>query len=236
MIRHLFIAALRNMAANRLLSAIAIMGLAIGFTGAILMALVIRNQLTYDDFIPGHERIYLGITEVTQSGTRPWIIDRTHRLFADLLKLNIPEIESATRLMLTDQVIGGDVVFKRGEVVAGEKLYWADPNVFDVLPLPVLHGDLATALRYPDGLVLPRAAARKYFGRDDVVGQIVQLNGHRMTVRAVIEDLPANDTELETGIFASNLAPFLGFTSYKPSAHPPGHFSTADRRSPTSAK
>ena len=227
MIRHILIAAWRNMAANRLISAIAILGLVVGFTGAILMALVVRKQLTYDNFIPGHERIYLGITEGTVPGMPPWIIDRTHRQFADLLSLNIPGIESATRLMLTDQIAGGDVVFRRDDVTGGEKIYWADPNVFDVLPLPVLHGDLKTALHRPDGLVLPRAAARKYFGHDDVVGETVQLNGRPMTVRAVIEDLPANATQLETGIFASIQAPFLGFTAYKPRAPGTG-FTPAD--------
>ena len=34
-------------------------GLAIGIAATILMALVIRNELTYDRFLPGHERTYL---------------------------------------------------------------------------------------------------------------------------------------------------------------------------------
>ena len=54
MIRHLLIAAFRNMAANRLLSAISIMGLAVGIAVAILMGLVVRNQMRFDHFIPGH--------------------------------------------------------------------------------------------------------------------------------------------------------------------------------------
>ena len=50
MFRHYLIAAWRNMAANKLLSAIAILGLAAGIAAAILMALVIRNQMSFDAF------------------------------------------------------------------------------------------------------------------------------------------------------------------------------------------
>ena len=57
MIRHYLIAALRNMAANKLITAIAILGLAVGMTVALLMTLVVRNQLSFDHFIPNNERI-----------------------------------------------------------------------------------------------------------------------------------------------------------------------------------
>ncbi|HTU59663.1 MAG TPA: FtsX-like permease family protein, partial [Polyangiales bacterium] len=69
----------------------------------------------------------------------------------------------------------------------------------------VVAGDLQQALRRPDGLVLPRSLARKYFGRDAPLGATLQLNGTPMTVTAVLEDLPAHATDLETGLFASGL-------------------------------
>jgi putative ABC transport system permease protein len=69
-------------------------------------------------------------------------------------------------------------------------------------------------LRRPDGLVLDRSAARRYFGRDDAVGATLQLRTaadralHAMVVMAVIEDLPAADTTFQSGIFAAGLAAF----------------------------
>ena len=210
MIRHILIAAWRNMAANRLISAIAILGLAVGIAAALLMALVVRNQLTYDHFIPGHERTYLVVSQLTGPAQPTSYFDSTSSQAAALLKLNLPEIENTTRLMLPPWNLAGEsaVTLKRDQITADETIYWADPNVFDVLPLPVFRGDLASALRRPDGIVLPRAKARKYFGRDDVVGQAILVNGHPMTVRAVIEDLPANGTSLKSGIFASGMASF----------------------------
>jgi putative ABC transport system permease protein len=210
MIRHILIAAWRNMMANRLISAIAIVGLAVGIAAALLMALVVRNQMTFDHFIPGHERTYLVVSRIPSPRWPVSYHDDSPLDVAALLKQNFPEVENSTRLMLPPWNLAGKsvVTLKQDRAVADEAIYWADPNVFDVLPLPVFQGDLTSALRRPDGIVLPRATSRKYFGRDDAVGRIILVNGHPMTVRAVIEDLPANATSLQSGIFASGLASF----------------------------
>ena len=112
---------------------------------------------------------------------------------------------------------------RHGQVEAKEYIYWADPNAFDVLALPVFGGHLKDALSRPDSIVLTRAIARKYFGRDDPIGGSILLgNEHSMTVTAVIEDLPVNGTELESGIFASAVASYSPLTqedndpSYRP--------------------
>jgi putative ABC transport system permease protein len=219
MLKHILIAAWRNMMANRLISAIAILGLAVGIAAALLMALVVRNQMSFDSFIPDYQRTYLVLSRPTliteQIRTNracekiSWSCYTTGAKTAALLRLNVPEIEGVTRL-----APNGDVSFRatpvkvtRGDAAGWEKLFWADPNFFDILRMPPLHGDLATALARPDGIVLPRALAEKYFGRDDVIGQILQVDGRPMVVRAVIQDLPPNATEFESGIYASALTP-----------------------------
>ena len=62
------IAAWRNMMANRLISAIAILGLSVGIAAALLMGLVVRNQMTFDHFIPGYARTYAGISGLSLPG------------------------------------------------------------------------------------------------------------------------------------------------------------------------
>ena len=44
-----------------------------------------------------------------------------------------------------------------------------------MLPFPAVAGDLAAALDAPDGLVITRAIARKYFGDENPLGQSLQL-------------------------------------------------------------
>ncbi len=206
MLRNYLASALRYLARNRLYSAISVFGLAIGLCGALLAMLVVRNQLTQDRFIPGYEQVYLAATMTRTAGGVVDYSRPTDGRIAALMKAQFPAVQSAVRLVVEN---GG---LQRGERAAGEVIAWVDPDFFDVAQFPVVAGDLATALRRPDGLVLDRDTARRYFGRDDPIGESLQLRSaasrelHAMTVTAVIEDLPAGGTSFQTGIFGSGLA------------------------------
>ena len=58
MFRSYLAAALRNLARNRLYAGINIVGLSVGFATALLIALFVRHEVTFDSFIPGYEHIY----------------------------------------------------------------------------------------------------------------------------------------------------------------------------------
>lgn len=206
MLRHYLAAALRNLVRSRLYSSISVAGLGIGLCGALLALLVVRNQLTQDRFIAGYEHLYLAAT-ITQ--TPGGVVDYsrpTDGRVAALLKENFPAVRQAVRLVIEN---GG---LQKGDNAADEPIYWVDPDFFDVVRFPVVAGDLATALRRPDGLVLDRRTAHRYFGRDDPVGESLQLRSaasrqqYAMTVTAVIEDLPSGGTSFQAGVFGSGLA------------------------------
>jgi putative ABC transport system permease protein len=59
MFRSYIVAALRNLARNRLYAAINIIGLAVGFAAAILIALFVRDELSFDRFWPDYQRVYM---------------------------------------------------------------------------------------------------------------------------------------------------------------------------------
>jgi putative ABC transport system permease protein len=201
--RNYFMATVRNMARNRLYSGIGIFGLAVGLCAALLTGLVIRSELTRDRFIPGYERTYVAAAALLPHGHPPVYMMESPSFFAGLLRLKFSDIGAVTR------IAAEPVRLRHGEIEAREVLYWADPNAFELLPLPTLAGDLQTALRRPDAIVLNRSMARKYFGRDAPLGETLLLDGlHPATVTAVIEDLPINGTQFETGIFASGLAAY----------------------------
>ena len=207
MIRHFFIASLRNLAANRVQSAIAIAGLSIGIAAALLIGLFIRSQLTLDQFIPGYDRLYVALNvpifdpataaKAARAGIRPMHTPADFRT-APVARLNIPELD-ATYLPSDSRV------FHRGQVTAREDMFWGDSHAFTVLQLPALYGDLTKAMDRPDGIVLTRNTARKYFGRDDVVGQIINMDDRPMTVMAVLKD--QQGTTSFDGNFASALSP-----------------------------
>lgn len=192
----------RNWKRHPIVSFASIMGLVVAFTAAILIAASVQDDLSYDRFIPGHEDVYLMAGTVRLPGRKPLRIQRTPLELAKPMKERFPDIQSVARIRPMP------IAARNGDVEDNETIYWADPDLFDVLPLPVYAGDLKNALRRPDGIVLSRRLARKYFGRDDVVGERLEFDRKfPVTVMAVIEDLPP-DSHLKTDLFGSSLARF----------------------------
>ncbi|THD78286.1 MAG: FtsX-like permease family protein [Phenylobacterium sp.] len=202
MFRNYLAAALRNLVRNRLYAGVTIFGLTVAFASAILIGLYLRHELTYDRFIPGHERVFL-ITETYATRAKPpFKLDDSSATLAGELKLAIPQIEYTARIANA----GFPPSIRHGDVSTSERYFnWTDPDFFKVMPLPVVAGDPATALEAPDALVLSRSAARKYFGRDAPIGGRLLVDGQAMRVAAVIEDLPSN-SHLTGEVFASSLA------------------------------
>ena len=212
MFRNFLAATLRNFARNKFYTSINIIGLAVGLAAAILIALFIRNELSFDRFLPGYERTYL-LTETLAIGNEPIIwTPMSQPLAAARLKLDFPAIEAVARLVPVESAV------RQGDLEATEKVYWADPNLFDVLPLAATAGDLRSALAQPNGIVLTRRLARKYFHDDAPLGQTLEIDRqHVMQVTAVLADLPSN-THLDTEIIASGRASFS--TVADADAHP----------------
>ncbi|QJW91462.1 FtsX-like permease family protein [Spirosoma taeanense] len=73
---------------------------------------------------------------------------------------------------------------------------YADGSFFTLFSFPVLRGRAAAALNQPNTVAISATQARKYFGNDEPVGQILTLNNQfgqtPYTVSAVYADMPAN--------------------------------------------
>lgn len=211
MFKNYLAAALRNLVRNRLYAVINIAGLAVGFAAALLIALFIRDELSFEEWMPGSERTFIVRSEY-EGAMGSLAFDRSEVRMAEWLRSDFSSIESAARLSKTPIAQPPIAGIRHGDVEGNERLYWADPNIFSVLPLPAVAGDLTAALERPDGIVLTRRMARKYFGRDDPIGETIELDRqHSMTVTAVLADLPS-DTHLNFDFLASGKAAFSDLT------------------------
>jgi putative ABC transport system permease protein len=215
MLRNYLTTALRNLVRNRLYAAITILGLAVAFAVAILVGQFVRGEFSYDRWIPGHERIYKIEASIQPVGQKAVIIDSTPAVGPQL------SVAGAGIVTVARMTNNGPLVRRaQGEPPTAEPaLYWADPDIFRVLPLPPLAGDLPTALERPDTLVLTRRMARKYFGRDAPIGATLLVEGagdlayHPMRVTAVLKDLPPN-TNIGAEIFASGRSTYSYLTLF----------------------
>jgi putative ABC transport system permease protein len=179
------------------LSAIAVAGLAVGLAGALMLALVARNALGFNSFVPDRDRTYLAISILGGEGMAPMVDDGTNHAAAALIRANMPDVEAVGRLFPAEAALR-----RNGEALP-TKIYWADPEIFDVLRLPVVAGRPKAALDRPDGLVMTQSEAVRHFGRTNAVGAVIDVDGTPMVLRAVIADLPPGMSDLDRGVFAS---------------------------------
>jgi putative ABC transport system permease protein len=196
-------AALGDLTRNKTYAVISVLGLAVGIAAALLMAVLLRNHYSYEHFMRGHRATYIMVTALLPAGRPPGYADTSNALVAGLLRARFSEVTASTRLA------SQEVKLRSSAGDLEETVYWADPNAFELLELPVHVGNLRSALARTDAIVLSRSKARKYFGTDTVIGRTLLLSGqHPMTVTAVIEDLPVNGTMLATDVFAAGHAAF----------------------------
>ena len=124
---------------------------------------------------------------VQPTGGAPQIDDSADFFMAERLKTDYPEVAMTARVSVQYASV------RRGELEIPEGIFFADPDFFRMMPFPAVAGDLAAALDAPDGLVITRAIARRYFGDKNPLGQTLEVNRSvPLRVLALIDDLPGN--------------------------------------------
>ena len=228
MFRNYLATALNNLGRNGLYAAISILGLAVAFTAAILIAQFVRGEFSYDRWLPGYQQVYKLTDKFAQPGQASGPDnDATQAAIAGQLRNAMPHVITA-RLMESLP----PVRHRPADAVVTERNFaWVDPTIFRVFPLPALSGDLSTALDQPDTVVITRTMARKYFGRDLPIGDTLQVQTtdaapgkdpsapgvptwHSLRVTAVLKDLPSN-TNLTTEVYASGKGSYTSLSQFE---------------------
>ncbi len=188
MIKNYFKIAFRNLWGHKAFSFINIMGLAVGMTACFLIYLYVNFELSYDAFNTKANRIYRIVvdiktpTEVINAGGPSWAVPPN-------AKEEFPEIESFVR------VSGESLLVRKGDVKFQEdNALYADSALFQVFDFKLLKGNIKTALKDQMSVVFSETAAKKYFGKEDPVGQTLLLTGDAIPakVTGIMQDIPEN--------------------------------------------
>lgn len=187
MIRNYLKTALRHTARNKAYSLINIAGLAIGMACCILIAQYVAYELSYDNYHLEGDRIFR-VAQDGQSQQERRIGAVTSAPMAPALKEDYPQIEYAARMMRV-----GNLLVKRDEKVFYEERCWfAETDLPRILTISFLEGDSQTALERPMTVVISQRLARKYFGDESPIGQILDIQGFDCEVTGVLANCPQN--------------------------------------------
>lgn len=194
------LSAWRNIFKHSLFSAINIIGLAIGLAACILIALFVRDELSFDKFWTKADTIYRTHIAFFAPGRNPMHIATTPGPIVHALKKDYPEIEYASRITLREPTV---II---GENYFVDYLGLVDADFLDIFELEVISGSLDDALNSVNNIILNETLATKYFGTTDAVGEILTLDfdiyKRDYRVAAVIIDMKEN-SQIRANAFIS---------------------------------
>jgi len=178
-------------------SVVKIGGFAFGIAACLLIALFIKDELSYDNQYPNADRIYRIIGSIPVDGqVQKWTSFPAP--MAGVIKKDFPEVEKSGRLMPNSLFPGAG----SNEVRTADKIEsnhedgfaYADQETFDIFSLPLVYGDSKHALTQPNSIVIAKSKADKYFPGQNPIGKVLYLNNNLTqphTVTGVMLDIPS---------------------------------------------
>ena len=171
-------------------SSINIIGLAIGLSAVILIALFIKDEISYDRFhTKGENIVRLTYRLETPNSTR--LGAKLPFPTKAVLMEEYPEVIDVARFYNW----GGDTPLLEygNHKYTEEGIYFAETDVFKVFDFEFVSGDPKSALQDPRSIILTQRIAKKYFGNEDPMGKVMRYkNEDDLIVTAVLEDIPDN--------------------------------------------
>ena len=197
MIRNFFSITLRNIAKSKGFTLINITGMAVGLAASLLILLWVQDELSFEKYNKSAKNIFRVEEDQFYSGER-YHVTVTPYPSGPVWMQKIPEIKEQTRLNLwLPRVLfrNEDKVFFENSIIA------ADSGFLKMFTLPLLRGDVVTALRAPHSLIISEKLAKKYFGDENPLGKTMTLeNKYQFTITGVIKNLPKNSMFTFEGI------------------------------------
>lgn len=222
MIRKNIVLALRLIRKDRSFSAINIFGLSISMAVCILIFHYAQFELSYDRQYKDAERIYRVAATFYDGDQLRYTSAQCSPKLASILKEQLTEVETTGRLLphfwfncvLSYTQNGEAKIFNE------DKLYYADQEYLSLFHPTLLRGDAGKALTKPFSIVLSASAAKKYFGDENPVGNVLHLKGsgdeNDYTVTGIMTDPPYNshmDAEILLSENSINDRSAFGFQS-----------------------
>lgn len=203
MLFNYFKTAVRDLKKNRLFSAINIFGVGIGIAAFLVIIQFVLFERSYDSFhenAAGIYRIPFSWDPIAKS-TIDQVYASNVPALGPALKNDFPEVKEYARLFDVHTIVPYCIITHVNE--AGNKIsfneengYYADPGFLKMFSFPLTSGDAASALTEPKSVILSESMARRYFGTQNPVGKMLEVNNEEpsgsYTVRGVFADVPAN--------------------------------------------
>lgn len=190
MLKNYILLAWRNILRYRFYSAVNIIGLAVGILFVFLIGAYVWSEHLVNKNLRNAKNQYFLRSEWKDPNMGMDII--TLGPLAKQLKETYPSL--VKNYYRWDGITS---VISKGDKHLREGIQLGDSTLLLMYGFELLHGDVRTALVKPFSVVLSRQMARKYFGREDVVGETISIQSfsganREFAVTGVLKDVTQN--------------------------------------------
>ena len=178
----------RNFKKQKTVGLLNICSLSLGIMVSTIIGLWAINELSFDNFHKEGDGIYRVIMHATLNDT-PTKISTTFKPLGEEAGEKQPQIKEMLRLAINSEELRINSVYQSEVYVIA-----CDNNFFTFFTFPLKGGNPETIFSSPDVVVVSERAAVKYFSGEDVIGQIININGTDFTIGGIMEDMPRNSS------------------------------------------
>lgn len=198
MFENYLLVATRNLFKRKLYSFINIFGLALGMAVCLVILKYVDFELSYDSYHTNANAVYrVNSTWYQNNEDRGTGIISGYAL-GPALQSEVPGVKTYVR---THPMYGGSVLTYEREnnpsVFHEESIQLVDSTFFEVFTCQSVEGNLKTALKKPNSIVITEKIATRYFKEDeDPLGKMIQVSGGwcdgAYEITAVLKNIPEN--------------------------------------------
>ena len=218
MLKNYFKVAWRNICKRPLYSSLNIIGLSTGILFTLLIGAYVWNELQVNKKLLNTKNQFILTSKWKDPNIGPDLT--TLAPLSKILKEEYPNL--VANYYRWDGITS---VVSKGEKHFRENIQLGDSTFISMYGFELLYGDPGTALINPYSVVITKDAAVKYFGKTNVVGELIAIQSfsgtqHDFSITGVLKDVPENsvtmlnDANHNTFFIPTNTAAYFGRLSF----------------------
>lgn len=193
MFKNYFKTALRNILRHRGSTILNISGLTLGITASLVLFLMVQHISGFDNFHSKRHRIYR-VVSISQGNQGVDYQPGVPSVLPDAFKADFPEAEEVVFTSYRDNSLV-TIPQPRGEEKKFQEksgIVYTEPNFFRIFDRAILMGNAAKGLDDPNEAVISKSWAKRYFGKEDAIGEVLKFADTEYKITAIMEDAPNN--------------------------------------------
>src|SRR6478609_601391 len=205
--------AFRHLSRQKLNTTLHIVGLTLGMSVCLLIALFLRHELSFDAYHENAERTYR-VNSIWSEANRIDYHYSTPMALAEAIRTDVTGMDHVTLAHPQQKTI---VEINPQKRFAQEHILVVDPDFLNVFHVEAVSGNPYQTLRQPYQALLTESTAKKFFGNEDPIGKTFKFKSEfDITATGVMRDFPSN-THLPVSMLLSYV-PDEKFLNNEPNA------------------